>query len=121
MEKLIDLHTHTIYSDGDLTPDELIKKAVDNNIGVISITDHDTCKQYQDEILKNNTIFSGKIIKGSELHAMFQNENIEIAFHPGYLESGESLIDGFRKDFKKFYYSKWRRIEYDTLLKFMKD
>ena len=50
-----------------------------------------------------------------------QNENIEIAFHPGYLESGESLIDGFRKDFKKFYYSKWRRIEYDTLLKFMKD
>lgn len=50
-----------------------------------------------------------------------QNENIELAFHPGYLESGESLIDGFRKDFKKFYYSKWRRIEYDTLLKFMKD
>ena len=50
-----------------------------------------------------------------------QNENIEIAFHPGYLESGESLIDGFRQNFKKFYYSKWRRIEYDTLLKFMKD
>ncbi len=50
-----------------------------------------------------------------------QNENIEIAFHPGYLESGESLIDGFRQSFKKFYYSKWRRIEYDTLLKFMKD
>ena len=50
-----------------------------------------------------------------------QNENIEIAFHPGYLESGESLIDGFRQNFKKFYYSKWRRTEYDTLLKFMKD
>ena len=50
-----------------------------------------------------------------------QNENIEIAFHPGYLESGESLIDGFGQNFKKFYYSKWRRIEYDTLLKFMKD
>ena len=50
-----------------------------------------------------------------------QNENIEIAFHPGYLESRESLIDGFRQNFKKFSYSKWRRIEYDTLLKFMKD
>ena len=50
-----------------------------------------------------------------------QNENIEIAFHPGYLESGESLIDGFRQNFKKFYYSKWRRKEYDTLLNFMKD
>lgn len=47
-----------------------------------------------------------------------QNENIEIAFHPGYLESGESLIDGFRQNFKKFYYSKWRREEYNTLINF---
>jgi hypothetical protein len=44
----------------------------------ISITDHDTCRQYDDEALKNNKIFSGKIIKGSELHAVFQNKNIEI-------------------------------------------
>ena len=49
----------------------------EKHIEYISLTDHDTCKQYQDEILKDNTIFSGKIIKGSELHAMFQNENIE--------------------------------------------
>lgn len=27
---------------------------------------------------KKNNIFSGKIIKGSELHAVFQNKNIEI-------------------------------------------
>ena len=50
----------------------------EKHIEYISLTDHDTCKQYQDEILKNNTIFRGKIIKGSELHALFQNENIEI-------------------------------------------
>jgi predicted glycoside hydrolase/deacetylase ChbG (UPF0249 family) len=50
-----------------------------------------------------------------------QNENIEIAFHPGYLESGETLIDGCKTSFNKFYYSKWRRKEYDTLLNFMKD
>ena len=50
-----------------------------------------------------------------------QNENIEIAFHPAYLESGETLIDGCKPSFNKFYYSKWRRKEYDTLLNFMKD
>ena len=49
-----------------------------------------------------------------------QNENIEITFHPGYLESGESLIDGFRQNFKKFYYSKWRRVEFNTLINFRK-
>ena len=50
-----------------------------------------------------------------------QNENIEIAFHPGYLEREEPLIDGFRPGFKKFYYSKWRREEYNTLINFMED
>ena len=75
---MIDLHIHTVYSDGDKTVEEILKMCEEKNIEYISITDHDTCKQYQDEILKNNTIFSGRIIKGSELHAMFQNESIEI-------------------------------------------
>lgn len=39
---LIDLHTHTCYSDGDLTPNELLKLAISKGIGTISITDHDT-------------------------------------------------------------------------------
>ena len=40
--KLIDMHTHTNYSDGDLSPQELIRLAIDKNIGVLAITDHDT-------------------------------------------------------------------------------
>ena len=75
---MIDLHIHTVYSDGDKTVEEILKMCEAKKIECISITDHDTCKQYQDDILKNNTIFSGRIIKGTELHAMFQNENIEI-------------------------------------------
>lgn len=86
---MIDLHIHTVYSDGDKTVEEILKMCEEKNIECISITDHDTCKQYQDEILKNNTIFSGRIIKGSELHAMFQNENIEILaynINPGIID-----------------------------------
>ena len=52
---------------------------------------------------------------------MQHNKNIEIVFHPGYLEGGESLIDGCRPNFEKFYYSKWRRVEYNTLINFKKD
>ncbi|MFW6276095.1 MAG: PHP domain-containing protein, partial [Bacteroidota bacterium] len=37
-----DLHTHTIYSDGTLTPAELFDKAVERGIDALSITDHDT-------------------------------------------------------------------------------
>lgn len=75
---MIDLHIHTLYSDGDKTVEEILKMCEEKKLEYISITDHDTCKQYEDETLKNNTIFSGKIIKGVELHAMFENKNIEI-------------------------------------------
>ena len=39
---MIDLHIHTLFSDGQYTPAEFIKKVADKNIEVIAITDHDT-------------------------------------------------------------------------------
>jgi len=70
-------------------------------------------------------LFSGRLTedKINKLlpHYKKQNENIEIGVHPGYLESGEHLIDGCRLSFEKFYYSKWRKKEYNTLLNFMND
>lgn len=75
---MVDLHMHTIYSDGDKTVEEVLKMCEERKLEYISITDHDTCWQYDDEAIKNNKIFSGKIINGSELHAVFQNRSIEI-------------------------------------------
>ena len=45
-----------------------------------------------------------------------RGKNIEIGFHPGYSEGDQHLIDGSRRDFKKFYCSPWRNIEYETLM-----
>ena len=45
------------------------------------------------------------------------NEDIEILFHPGYLKDGESIFDENKKGFKKFYFSKDRKMEFDTLKK----
>lgn len=75
---MVDLHMHTIYSDGDKTVEEVLKMCEERKLEYISITDHDTCWQYEDGALKDNKIFSGKIIKGAELHAVFQNRSIEI-------------------------------------------
>lgn len=36
------MHTHTNYSDGVLSPQELIALAIAKNIGTIAITDHNT-------------------------------------------------------------------------------
>ena len=75
---MIDLHIHTIYSDGDKTVEEVLKMCEKRKLEYISITDHNNCEAYYDEILKNNNIFSGIIIKGCEINAEFQNKAIEI-------------------------------------------
>lgn len=41
MKEFMDLHTHTIYSDGDKTPKEILKMAKELGITTIAITDHD--------------------------------------------------------------------------------
>jgi 3',5'-nucleoside bisphosphate phosphatase len=38
----IDLHTHTVYSDGTFTPSELIALAHERGLDVVAVTDHDT-------------------------------------------------------------------------------
>lgn len=40
-KKIIDMHTHTNYSDGDLSSQELIKLAIDKRIRTLAITDYD--------------------------------------------------------------------------------
>ena len=38
--RLIDLHTHTIFSDGELLPSELVRRAVIHGYEAIALTDH---------------------------------------------------------------------------------
>jgi len=41
---MIDLHSHTFFSDGKLSPTSLIDLAIKKNIQYLAITDHDTCQ-----------------------------------------------------------------------------
>ena len=75
---LIDLHTHTIYSDGELEPLELIKKAIDDKIKILAITDHDTIKGLK-TIDKNNPLLKKiRIINGIELSAKVSKGRMHI-------------------------------------------
>src|SRR4029077_17758161 len=38
----VDLHTHTLASDGSLTPRQLVDKAAEHRVSVLAITDHDS-------------------------------------------------------------------------------
>jgi len=79
-----DLHTHTIYSDGILTPSELMQKAKAVGLDALSITDHDTFEGYLnakdiagdfDIILIPGCEFS-TLHKGKEYHLLAYNFDI---------------------------------------------
>lgn len=110
---MIDIHMHTIYSDGCNTVEEVLKMCEEKKLEYISITDHDTCKQYEDEALKNNKIFKGKIIKGSELHAVFQNKSIEIL---AYNIDTKVLNEWFSKYYSDEKLKEQQKIFYKRLL-----
>lgn len=74
---MVDMHMHTLYSDGDKTLEDVLRKCEDRKLEYISITDHNTCKGYEDDILKNNTIFTGKIVMGAEMNATINDKRIE--------------------------------------------
>lgn len=44
-----DFHSHTDFSDGKLSPTQLIDRAVANGVSVLSIADHDTVMAYSDK------------------------------------------------------------------------
>ncbi len=76
----IDLHTHTHYSDGKLSPAELVMRAHNQQIDVLAITDHDTvqgvaeAREYQALQKRPLHIISGVEIStkwhGFEIHIL---------------------------------------------------
>lgn len=92
---MIDMHMHTVYSDGDKTVEEILKMCEERKLEYISITDHNTCKQYEDNALHRN-IFTGKIIKGVEMNATFKNRKIEVL---GYKIKEPKIIEEWSEKF----------------------
>ena len=76
---MVDLHTHTTYSDGDKNLKELLIEAEKNNVTTLSITDHDTVDAYDElEKIDYKKIYKGNIIPGAEFNCIFNNSKIEL-------------------------------------------
>ena len=96
---MVDMHMHTLYSDGDKTVEEVLKKCEEKKLEYISITDHNNCRQYEDETLKKN-IFTGKIVKGCEMNATLDNGK-RIEFLAYNIKNPEILNEWSDKFFSK--------------------
>ena len=73
---IINFHCHSTFSDGSLTPEELLDEAFKNNIKYLSITDHHTVKAHtyiaSENILNKYTSSSFKLITGIEINSLLK-------------------------------------------------
>ena len=67
----IDLHTHTHFSDGSVSPTALVELALQQNVSILAITDHDTTEGLP-EAMEAAQRLPLEIIPGIELSTEFQ-------------------------------------------------
>ncbi len=75
----IDLHSHTTASDGRLSPQELVDRALSFDLDVLAITDHDTLAGLEPaKLYVAANEFKLKIIDGIEISTVWENKDIHI-------------------------------------------
>ena len=75
----IDLHIHTTYSDGMLSPAEIVDTAIDCGLECIALTDHDNVLSYDiaTNYVKENNL-KLEIIPGVEINTIYKGYEVHI-------------------------------------------
>lgn len=53
MNKYIDLHTHSLKSDGSMTPAEVVREAKRAGLSAIALSDHDTVDGIEEAVAED--------------------------------------------------------------------
>lgn len=74
---LADLHMHSYYSDGTMSPREIVEDAKKRNVQLIAITDHNVLDSYT-ELKEAAEEFGINVIRGVEIDARFEDIVVHI-------------------------------------------
>jgi len=104
---MIDLHTHSNFSDGDLSPEQLVNEALKHGLTAIALSDHDTikgldiAKKAADQIIENrfDKDVKFKFIPGIEIsinwaNSKYLNATSTVKNAPGIGHGGEFHLLG---------------------------
>jgi predicted metal-dependent phosphoesterase TrpH len=78
MTNLVDLHLHTIYSDGSYSPEELVDLCRVSGFSHIALTDHDTYTGVPAAIEYSGKTGGPKIIPACEMSCHFRGDEVHI-------------------------------------------
>ena len=105
MKRRIDLHTHTVYSDGAYSTEELMNKAKEADIDVISITDHDSVYAIR-EAVEIGRDLKIEVIPGVELSTDIEDKEVHLLGY--FIDTEDEELDKYLKFFReeRFYRAK---------------
>ena len=125
---LTDLHMHSYYSDGTMSPREIVEDAKKRNVQLIAITDHNVLDSYT-ELKEAAEEFGIKVIRGVEIDARFEdivvhilaynfedNENLFNLIHKAkneLLETSIELIKRMENDYENISSEDYEAYDYD--------
>ena len=92
----IDLHTHSYYSDGVLSPKDVVRRALNAGCNFFSLTDHDTLEGLE-EANKYAESSNLTFINGVEISAQHNSQSIHIV-GLGINPNEKLLLDGLRRN-----------------------
>lgn len=93
---MIDLHCHSTFSDGALSPEELIQRAIEHKVSCLSLTDHDTMDGYE-RLLQAAANKPITIINGIELSVRWKKYDLHIlGYQINNADQMAQLIDSQR-------------------------
>lgn len=96
-QKYIDLHTHTTASDGSMTPEELVRHALDKGLAAVAVTDHDTVGGVSRALAEGGRL-GIEVIAGVEISVDFSTEMHLLGYFPnGYSESILKILEDLRE------------------------
>ena len=79
---MLELHCHTTFSDGTLTPKQLVERAVSKGVKALAITDHDTISGWGEARLAAQP-HGLEIVPGIELSTVYNERSMHIlGFYP---------------------------------------
>ena len=72
----VDLHAHTTFSDGLLTPEALVARAIEKRLGALAVTDHDTVEA----IPRARAAAAGhlELVPGIEMSTAYEGADLHI-------------------------------------------
>ncbi len=103
----IDLHTHTTYSDGSLTPRELLDQAKAANLTTISITDHDTVDGIPEAIIYGKEI-GVEVIPGLEISTDIEDKEVHLLGY--FIDINDNELKKYLEFFREERFHRAKRI-----------